>query len=100
MDQSEPILILAKNYNQFQVGESWLWDNKFFSTRRPVRVMYAGQLRGLRDTCLFIMDGAESTEFAMELQHTNFINRNKVFDMHDLRNTQELQFQITERITS
>lgn len=100
MDQSEPILILAKNWNQFKAGESWLWDNKLFSTRRPIFVTTPRQLAGLRGTLLFIMDEAEFTDFAVELAHTNFAHRNRIFDMQDLRSSQGLQFKITERITN
>jgi hypothetical protein len=98
MYKPEPILILAKRYNQFKAGEGWLWENGYFKSKRPIRITQGYQLRGLRNLRLFIMDEAESTEFAIELAHSNFKLRNKVFDMNDLRDSQELKFKITERI--
>lgn len=99
MEAPEPLLILAKNWNQFRVGESWLWQNGFFVARRPIYVRYIEQLFGLRGMRLFIMDEAESTKFAMELQYSNFAIRNRIYDMNDVRDPKELKFKITERVT-
>lgn len=99
MDLPEPILILAKGYQQFKAGENWLWENGYFKAKRPIRIQDSNQLRGLRDKVLFIMDEAESTVFAMEFRHRyGMQKRIRVFDMNDTREGQELNFKITERI--
>lgn len=99
MDLPEPILILAKGYEQFKVGEHWLWENGYFKAKKPIRISDIGQLRGLRNKVLFIMDGAESTVFTMEFKYRYKAHKRiRVFDMVDLRDPEELKFQITERI--
>lgn len=99
MDLPEPILILAKNYNQFNAGENWLWENGYFKAKRPILIHDSNQLRGLKDKVLFIMDEAESAVFAMEFKYRYKVHKRiRVFDMNDTREGKELNFKITERL--
>lgn len=98
MDQSEPILILAKNWNQFSVGVAWLYDNCHNTTHRPIYIDNPHKLQGMRGTKLFIMDGALTGEYDLFLHCSNFASRNKIFDMIDTIDPKELTFEITERL--
>lgn len=98
MEIEEPLLILAKNFNQFQCGAHWLRDNGYIKERRPVRIDHLGQLHGMRDKKLYVMDDVRLTEEEhATLSYMLNRGRIRIIDMRDKRNTQNLEFELTER---
>lgn len=90
----EPLLIVAKNYNQFKAGSHWLFDNGYIREKYPIYIQDANQLRGIRDLSVFIMDGALTTDIAHSLRFGP--KRLRQFTMTDTRERPELNFKIEE----
>lgn len=98
MEVEEPLLILSNNFNQFQCGAHWLRDNGYIKERRPIDIRTLWQLRGIRNKKLYIMDDVRLTEQEhAELDYMLQRGRLTIIDMRDIRNPQNLEFELTER---
>ena len=98
MEVEEPLFILSNNFNQFQCGAHWLRDNGYIKELRPIDIRWVNQLKGLRNKKLYIMDDVRLTEQEhAELDYILECGRLTIIDMRDKRNTQNLEFELTER---